>query len=150
MRPLLLAFIVVPAFLGRCSEDEVLLRENEFILKVNGVFETGDLKLQLTGIRDSRCPKDVECVWAGNATTTLVLEGPGSSPENSGGQTLRDTVQLCIGACGKAGFLETDSDTLAVGGARYELTLLEVSPYPGAGKKGQEKTARYRLEAFAR
>ena len=35
------------------------------------------LTVQFTRVKDSRCPKDVACIWAGHAAVTLKVGGPG-------------------------------------------------------------------------
>jgi len=54
--------------------------QTEFELKVGeGVTITGTgLRLRLDSVRsDSRCPKEVQCVWAGNAVAYLLHNIPG-------------------------------------------------------------------------
>lgn len=113
--------------------DDTPQPSDGFVLKVNEKYDAGSFELLLTGIGDSRCPKDVECVWAGNAITSLLVQ-PASGD---------DTLKLCIGLCNQAGGGATD--TLTTAGGDYALTLLEVNPYPGTGS-GREKEARFSLE----
>lgn len=39
------------------------------------------LTLELTAVNDSRCPRDVQCVWAGHATVTLRVSRDGLAAE---------------------------------------------------------------------
>ena len=132
--PALLILLLLGAF-QRCNDDAVHLPDGQLMLKVNEAYKTGEVELLLTGINDSRCPEGVNCVWAGAAVTTLALKAP----------ALQDTLQLCLGDCRqlRLPFQEKHSDTLSLNGRRYELTLLEVLPYPGAGKEGEDKAAQY-------
>lgn len=142
MKLLLPLVMITLLALQRCDKDEVevSLPPDQFILKLNDTFEADDFKLQLTAITDSRCPKGVNCIWAGAAITTLALDAP----------SRHDTLQLCLGSCGQVSrpFQEVHIDTLRLGGREYELSLLEVNPFPGTEKEGQEKTALFRLRAF--
>lgn len=133
MKPILALIMLL--VLQRCGGKEAAQEQDQFTLKVDEIVEAEGLKLQLLSIRDSRCPKDVRCVWAGAAITTLSVQTP----------SMRDTLQFCLGSCGR----ETPSgggkntDTLIVNGSRYTLSLLEVNPYPGTGDEGADKNARY-------
>ena len=40
------------------------------------------LTLELTDVNDSRCPRDVQCVWAGHATVTLRVSQGGLAAES--------------------------------------------------------------------
>lgn len=79
-----------------------------------------DVTITADSIMDSRCPKDVQCVWAGNARVVFTLS------DNAANQ--KDT--LCIGDCRAAS--KGNIDTVALGSVRYEVTLLDVTPYPVA------------------
>lgn len=51
------------------------------------------LSVQFVGYRDSRCPADVTCVWAGEAHAFVWVSGPGTAPHvvallwNGGGKS---------------------------------------------------------------
>lgn len=62
-------------------------------------------------VQDSRCPSDVTCIWAGNVTIKVQLTQNG---------TELGTAELTLGA--------TPESTAKIG--NYQLTLLEVTPYP--------------------
>ena len=79
-----------------------------------------DVTITADSIMDSRCPKNVQCVWAGNARVAFILS------DNTASQ--KDT--LCIGDCSsKLGF-NGSVDTLTLSSNRYQVTLLDVTPYP--------------------
>jgi len=65
--------------------------------------ENKELLVTLISLSDSRCAKDVQCVWAGNAIAEVQLTC------NDGSQSI---IKLCIGECDKNMKL---SDTLTVG-----------------------------------
>ena len=59
---------------------------------------------------DSRCPLQAQCVWAGDGEVVIEIAPPdGDSAEHT---------------------LHTNEGQKAVALGRYELTLLELSPYP--------------------
>ena len=62
-------------------------------------------------VQDSRCPLDVECVWAGDAEAALFAERPTFGVDRFSLHTHVDLVQ------------ETKIDI-------WHITLLQVSPYP--------------------
>jgi len=69
---------------------------------------------------DSRCPKNVQCVWAGNARVGFTLSTSSASQKDT----------LCIGDCNAAKSTKGSVDTLTLGTNRYQVTLLDVTPYP--------------------
>ncbi|MCB9351840.1 MAG: hypothetical protein H6573_30755 [Lewinellaceae bacterium] len=75
------------------------------------------MKLTLSAVNDSRCPKDAQCVTAGEAKVTLTI--------NKGGAT--ETAELT----GKGLCYEEDgtcgSEATAMG---YRFRLLSLNPYP--------------------
>lgn len=95
------------------ASDTLLVRVNE---TVNPVF--GGVQLGFLGVpSDSRCPKDVTCVWAGEARLHFVLLQPD-----------KDSVYVTAvlgGASGRLGPPANPVDTLG-----YRLSVLELEPYP--------------------
>lgn len=82
-------------------------------------------------VNESRCPKGVQCVWAGTVTARFKLV------PRSGGETV-DVLAVLPGGVSKddaAGLLPID--TLGV-----TVTLLEVTPYPVAGQDPKSVTHR--------
>jgi hypothetical protein len=94
----------------------------EFKIKVGRrvTFERDSLRIKFVAVlNDSRCPKDVTCVWAGNAEVLLeVSTGVGRGKRslklntNGNGQNSQE---------GKY--------------QRFRVKLLELSPYPQSGRK---------------
>ncbi|MEO5818628.1 MAG: hypothetical protein ABIT20_25390 [Gemmatimonadaceae bacterium] len=79
-----------------------------------GIGETanvtpGSVRVQLTGINDSRCPSDVVCIQAGDAMIVLALNG--------GGADRIDTL-----------YLMKSPKSVNYGG--YRLEAVDVQPYP--------------------
>lgn len=56
--------------------------DQPFTLSVRQTAQIGALQIRFLGVpQDSRCPADVECVWAGNAKITLGASLKGNTPE---------------------------------------------------------------------
>jgi hypothetical protein len=83
-------------------------------LERGAVAEVGDegFRIRFAGIEaDSRCPRGVDCIWAGDAEARLVLWLPGEPST--------------------AAVLHTHADSLRqVQHAGYRVTLVDVEPYP--------------------
>jgi hypothetical protein len=74
-----------------------------------------DLTLQLIEVKDSRCPSQVQCIWAGYATVTLAIAQSGSEP-----------VSLILGT---PGLHKPQPPNYASHGA-YRFTLRSLEPSP--------------------
>ena len=74
-------------------------------------------------VEDSRCPKGVQCVWAGNATIELRVTSGSGKPE---------LVQLQLDA-------PTGTTVVAKG---LHLTLQRLDPYPENGRSVSERDYR--------
>jgi hypothetical protein len=81
---------------------------------------SADIDLSFVDVtEDSRCPSDVQCIWAGRVSVLVELK-IASSGENLGrfGMTLTGDVESDIG----------NNDHLSIGG--YLIELVNVMPYP--------------------
>lgn len=102
-----------------CDDEpgqKVIILNQEFTLAFQevGELKDGAFKISLEEIReDSRCPSDVQCIWAGQAKVLLHFTERDKPTDN---------VELILGV---------DNPELAtkVIGA-YTIRLLEVNPYP--------------------
>ena len=85
----------------------------EFTLNAYEAVEvaTAYFVLSFEVMQDSRCPKDVVCVWAGEATVALHLASPDGQ---------RETQTLTIGPEGSA---TAQFD-------RHQITISDLQPYP--------------------
>ncbi|WP_310484862.1 hypothetical protein [Chamaesiphon sp. VAR_48_metabat_403] len=83
------------------------------------VFSTDRLEITVSSIRDSRCSKDINCYWPGEALVTLNLQQAGKS---FGDFNLRLGV-------GSADYFDP-RNIKKVGG--YYVRVLEIDPYPGS------------------
>jgi len=113
-------FILVLLFLSAGCDDEhvqklvILDQEFTLVFQEEGQLKDGAFKISFQEIlEDSRCPSDVQCVWAGQAKVLLHFTEKNKPTDN---------VELILGV---------DNPELAtkVIGA-YTIRLLEVDPYP--------------------
>jgi len=70
------------------------------------------LRIKFVAVEDSRCPRDVNCVWAGNAKVTIKV-----TSRNGRSETFD---------------LNTNLDQKSVKFGGYEITLGGVTPYPAS------------------
>ena len=96
---------------------ESLLSPGEFFS-----FENKSIRFKQV-VSDSRCPKDVTCIWAGEAKVLVEVLENGKFVEEKV-ISLRDTDNF------KFGFADSD--------IRYSLDALELYPYP---------TSKHKIEA---
>jgi hypothetical protein len=88
-----------------------------FVLRVGQEVLTrdGNLKIKFLSVpEDSRCPKGVNCIWAGNARIVLQVGKPTGKP-----------VKLELDTNPRAA-----TDAAAGGYGLYQIKLVEVAPYP--------------------
>lgn len=59
------------------NEEEVVLNQSKYEIKFGETINTQNIgKVSFTDVlEDSRCPKDVECVWEGNLKISLEIDG---------------------------------------------------------------------------
>lgn len=95
------------AIVSAQSSQEITARMNRDVKA-----SRSKIKVRLVAVEDSRCPKDVDCIWAGNAKVTLKLT-------SSKGKS--QTVEI-----------NSNLDAKSVKFEGYEITLGDVSPYPAS------------------
>ena len=106
-------FLSLTIFLFSGCEDKMLpdivQYERELIFKINKTYYSNDeqLKFVINEVSDSRCPKDVWCVWQGEAIVQIISELPEI-----------DTIELST--------YDNLLDTIG----NFSFELIEVSPYP--------------------
>jgi hypothetical protein len=123
-----LAAALLIAALG-CSSSPTEPEAGEVTVRYGQTVTVAGQRVSFTEVTESRCPKDLVCVWAGDAAVTL----------ESGGQSLT---------------LHTNPSAGAVSGelAGLVIALVEVSPEP-AGSNPMQKTeyrARIRVSEIRR
>jgi hypothetical protein len=91
-------------------------RQFDLMAYQEAVVEGTSLRIRFNTVsNESRCPSDVQCVWAGNAIVSLTLT---SSGNQSGSATLNTTL-----------------DPKFADYAGYRITLVGLKPYPKSGSK---------------
>jgi hypothetical protein len=104
---------------GGRARKKIVLNKN-FILSVGQEASTADGKLKIKFVsvaEDSRCPKGVNCIWAGNARVMLQV-----------GKTQGAPVKLELNTNPR------EATNGAGGYGEYLIKLVEVAPYPVAGQ----------------
>lgn len=117
------AMLALSAALAACAtaaavDALVIQADKPFQLSPGGVAELRSqaLRLGMEGVTaDSRCPKDVQCVWAGDATVRVWWQL---------GEAERETAELHAAA----------NAVKAVRVGDMELTLMDLDPVPISGR----------------
>lgn len=81
------------------------------------VYESEDkfFSIEVISIKDSRCPSDVVCIWAGIAQVTFSISG------------IAQPIDLFFGSGSRA---DRTIYTFVFEGHPYELAIVDVTPYP--------------------
>jgi hypothetical protein len=116
-------------FFGPLSDISAQMRSGQLTIPFGKqrIQRRANLRVKfLAVVEDSRCPKGVNCIWAGSVTVRLRVMLPGKPPKIIELSTLdgRETFEY-------EGFL---------------LKLLRVSPYPEANETIRESSYRVELE----
>ena len=121
MKRCLTALLFVLAAAGVCAAQTARVGR-EFEARAGRVvtLDGGALRLRLVRVEsDSRCPVDVDCVWAGNAEVLVEVGGRGWRG--------RQTLKLDTSAGGER------ASELRYG--RYTIKLVSLSPQPRSSRK---------------
>ena len=118
---LLLTFAAVAAAAasGAGRARKKIVPDKNFVLSVGQEASTADGKLKIKFVsvpEDSRCPKGVNCIWAGNARVLLQV-----------GKTNGKPVALELNTNPRGA-----TDGAGNGYGQYLIKLVEVAPYPVA------------------
>jgi hypothetical protein len=128
MKTLILSSLI--AFMA-CQSAGIDKKSTEIQLKETiSLNDIPKASLTFYDVNDSRCPEGVNCVWAGNATVDLLLEGV-----NTEGK-LTKRINMCLGDCrtlyGPGSFRQIDSLDQEFAGQKYRFILENVSPHKKA------------------
>src|SRR3546814_12909117 len=125
MKALFSIVAVTVLLFGQCGENEVFIGEDRFTLKEGEVYDAGSFKLRLSGIDDSRCPVNANCVWQGAAVTALILW------MESKGDLTQVTLKNCLGGCTQMGIPggRPKSIGFQLDVNQYVVVMAEVCPY---------------------
>ncbi|MCA1565030.1 MAG: hypothetical protein LC803_05240 [Acidobacteria bacterium] len=120
---LLATFVAVagtaPTAAGGGRARKKIMLDKNFVLNVGQEVLTADGKLKIKFVsvpEDSRCPKGVNCIWAGNARVMLQVGKPTGTP-----------VKLELNTNPREA-----TDGAGGGYGQYLIKLVEVAPYPVA------------------
>ncbi len=102
-------------FIAVTGCDDIISADlnEEFFIGLGQKAEVRESGLEITFDRvidDSRCPKGVECVWAGNGKVELTIHFSGEDPR----------IQE----------INTNLDPKEIQAAEYRIQLIDLQPYP--------------------
>ncbi len=109
---ILTGFLIFIAFTG-CDDIISTDVNEEFFIGPGQKAEIRESGLEITFnrvIEDSRCPKGVECVWAGNGKVEISIHSPGEESRIKEINTNLEPKEIMAG--------------------KYKIRLLELQPYP--------------------
>lgn len=112
MRTLFLSLILTMIFGSVMTAEAQTTQQISLSAGKEKTVTRNKLKIKFVSVEDSRCPKDVDCIWAGNAKVTIKVT-------NRKGES-------------KTFDLNTNLETKAVKFEGYEIKLSGVAPYPKA------------------
>ena len=121
-RPIPFLLLALAACHGTfASEPEIVPNEPaQLVVGQSATVRGTPLGIRMDAISDSRCPAQVQCVWAGEAATVVTLMGIGAARTDT--LKLRGTPQ-----------------TVTYGD--YRITLVDVQPVPRAPQDSTIKSA---------
>ncbi len=109
----LVIFLILVGTVGLSfAESDSAISIDPFMIKLHQTLSVDALDVEFSGIEDSRCPSDVTCIWEGRASVTLRIYH----------QTQYQTIIL------------TTNETPTFHVDSYEITLIDVLPYPVSTK----------------
>lgn len=124
LKSVLLCLIVLAV---ACKKGNVHFNHQLQVFKDQPFKIDDDLSVKLNTINDSRCPKNVQCIWAGNVVVNLSLLKNDKEA---------DTDNLCLG-CNP----NSDTKIFDVNGKQYKIKLIEVNPYPDSSNANPDDKA---------
>lgn len=132
-----LLFLITSRSCDKKVEEVPTLNFGEVIeLAYQDKMMVGDEGLAVTfqSVKDSRCPKGVQCIRAGEAKVELLMEQAGQS-----GKMMLEAKGLCPDREGKCGNSGSEMG--------YRIQLLSADPYPeeGQGKDVSKYTVRVKV-----
>lgn len=129
---ILMAYFVLISGTCNKSSDIILNKGASEMRKIDGINYT----LTVTDIKDSRCPKDVKCIRAGEAFVSASFHTEKSSQQ---------LLQFCTGIdCKRSSIGE--SVTVPTPSGSVEIKLVSVSSYPVQGGTAAAKTATFMVK----
>jgi len=99
------------------NSEKILVSGESFAINLHQTVEFDSLRIEFSGIEDSRCPSDVLCVWEGQASLTFLIN------HNTENQAITFTTGKVMTAYFRP----------------YEIKLLDIEPYPTSTKDISEE-----------
>jgi len=93
------------------------------------IAEGNKIWIEAKEFTDSRCPINVDCVWAGVATAKISFKDDAQE----------QNIELCLGACDVANKPKTQEITIKA--VNYIVELKDFTPYPNLGDKPADSKA---------
>ena len=130
MKKLLIIFMLT----GACTEENLTVPTVSLGNKIEAHYESEEAyqespKMKITKIEDSRCPKNVTCVWMGSVKVYLKISDANAS---------KDTVLEFLADNSKPA-----TTTVELGNQKYTVEILNVLPYPES--TGEIKLTDYKV-----
>jgi hypothetical protein len=117
-----LYYLLLPGLiLAACQKSSVDKKEADDI-RYKETVQLHDIPratLTFFEVDDSRCPEGVQCIWAGNASIDLLLEGVSTEGK------LNRHVKMCFGTCSN---FQPDTLEEDFAGEKYQFILKAVKP----------------------
>jgi hypothetical protein len=122
MKNLSLIFLLCISTFGFAQTEVAKTPQIVFKIELGATVTSDGIKIQFEEVlEDSRCPLDVQCVWAGQARVKVTISGP-EMPE--------ETLELIVG--------KKEKNVLCVKG-EYVLKAMNLAPYPDTTKTESKK-----------
>lgn len=122
MKNFSLIFLLFIASFGFAQTEVAKTPQIVFKIGLGSTVTNDEIKIQFEEVlEDSRCPVDVQCVWAGQARVKVNISSP-DLPEKS--------LDLIVGKKDKDVLLTMDG---------YVLKAMNLAPYPGSANAENEK-----------
>lgn len=124
--------VIIAAALGvvaACKTTEVSPVARVTLRMGSQARVASDVTVQVDSILDSRCPREVVCIWAGEAKVWARVQA-GS-----------ETRPILLSLNKTTGKDRTDSTAQVVGSSTYSIVLRNVTPFPTAQATGLRPTS---------
>jgi hypothetical protein len=115
------SLLLVCFSIAACQKSTVDKKEED-VIRYKETVQISDVPratLTFFEVEDSRCPEGVQCIWAGQASVDLALEGVSTE-----GKTTRH-VKMCFGTCSN---FQADTLDQEFAGGKYQFILKSVTP----------------------
>jgi hypothetical protein len=119
-------YLLLVCFAFTACQKSSVDKKQEDVIRYKETVQISDVPratLTFFEVEDSRCPEGVQCIWAGEASIDLALEGVSTE-----GKMTRH-VKMCFGTCSN---FQADTLDQEFAGEKYQFILKSVTPTPKA------------------